>query len=86
MPENVHGCQHGVAGSNAVIYQDLDALKDAVRDCNPNFVDFEASCFDGRYITGDITADYLSQLAVERDQLRGQAESDATEDAAATAD
>ena len=38
------------------------------------------------YITGDITTDYLSHLAVERDQARGEAESDLVEDARATAD
>ena len=59
-------------GADLLIYQDLDALKNAVRTANPALRDFEASCFDGRYITGDITADYLSQLAVVRDELRGE--------------
>jgi amidophosphoribosyltransferase len=44
-------------GADLLIYQDLDALKEAVRAANPALVNFEASCFDGRYITGDITAD-----------------------------
>ncbi len=57
-----------------------------MRDCNPLLSDFEASCFDGKYITGDITPDYLSQLAAERDEARGEAESDLVEDARATAD
>jgi amidophosphoribosyltransferase len=73
-------------GADLLVYQDLDALKEAVRDCNPRLTDFEASCFDGRYITGDITTDYLSQLAVERDQARGQGETDLVEDARAPAD
>jgi amidophosphoribosyltransferase len=73
-------------GADLLVYQELDALKEAVRDGNPLLRDFEASCFDGRYITGDITTDYLSQLASERDQARGQAESDLVEDARATAD
>jgi amidophosphoribosyltransferase len=73
-------------GADLLIYQELDALKDAVRDGNPALRDFEASCFDGRYITGDITTDYLSQLASERDQARGEAEADLVEDARATAD
>ena len=33
--------------------------------------EFEASCFDGKYITGDITADYLSHLA-ERARRRAR--------------
>ena len=61
-------------GADLLIYQDLDALKAAVRDVNPRLRDFEASCFDGKYITGDITADYLSQLAVDRDEARGAAD------------
>src|SRR6478672_13090910 len=73
-------------GADLLIYQELDALKEAVRDGNPQLRDFEASCFDGRYITGDITIDYLSHLASERDQARGEAESDLVEDARATAD
>jgi amidophosphoribosyltransferase len=67
-------------GADLLIYQDLEALKDAVRGINPKLVDFEASCFDGKYITGDITADYLSHLAVERDEARGQAEADLLEE------
>ncbi len=67
-------------GADLLIYQDLDALKEAVRAANPALVNFEASCFDGKYITGDITADYLSQLAFERDELRGQAEADLLEE------
>jgi amidophosphoribosyltransferase len=67
-------------GADLLIYQDLDALKNAVRAANPTLVNFEASCFDGKYITGDITADYLSQLAVERDEARGQAEADLLEE------
>jgi amidophosphoribosyltransferase len=67
-------------GADLLIYQDLEALKEAVRGINPKLVDFEASCFDGKYITGDITADYLSHLAVERGEARGQAEVDLLEE------
>ncbi len=58
-------------GADLLIYQDLDALKNAVRAANPKLTEFEASCFDGKYITGDVTADYLSQLASERHENRG---------------
>ena len=50
-------------GADLLIYQELEALKTAVRAANPRLTEFEASCFDGKYITGDVTADYLSQLA-----------------------
>ena len=59
-------------GADLLIYQELDALKTAVRAAGSRLTEFEASCFDGRYITGDVTADYLSQLAHNRDMLRGE--------------
>ena len=59
-------------GADLLIYQELDALKRAVRGANPRLADFEASCFDGRYVTGDITADYLTALAGDRDERRGE--------------
>ncbi|HEX6138066.1 MAG TPA: amidophosphoribosyltransferase [Casimicrobiaceae bacterium] len=71
-------------GADLLVYQELEALKDAVRDCNPVLRDFEASCFDGRYITGDITPDYLSQLATERGESRGEPEPEFAEDANAS--
>jgi amidophosphoribosyltransferase len=67
-------------GADLLIYQELHALKEAVRAVNPKLVNFEASCFDGKYITGDITADYLSHLASERTEARGQAEADLLEE------
>src|SRR6266508_1382285 len=63
-------------GADLLIYQDLAALKSAVRAANPRIRDFEASCFDGYYVTGDITADYLSHLAAERDEARGEDDGD----------
>ena len=63
-------------GADLLIYQELDALKRAVRGANPRLSDFEASCFDGQYVTGDITADYLSHLADERDEERGNDDPD----------
>ena len=62
--------------ADLLIYQDLDALKAAVRKANPALQEFEASCFDGKYITGDVTPDYLSQLAAVRDVSRGEIDAD----------
>jgi amidophosphoribosyltransferase len=61
-------------GADALIYQDLDALKEAVRRCNPKLTSFETSCFDGNYITGDITTDYLKAIELSRDAARDSAE------------
>src|SRR5688500_14934485 len=60
----------GEIGADALIYQDLEALKDAVRRANPKLTSFETSCFDGVYITGDITSDYLRAIEIQRDTQR----------------
>jgi len=57
-------------GADALIYQDLEGLKDAVRQVNPKLVNFETSCFDGVYVTGDVTADYLHVVETRRDAQR----------------
>ncbi len=57
-------------GADALIYQDLEALKEAVRRCNPKLASFETSCFDGHYITGDITTDYLRAIELARNAAR----------------
>jgi amidophosphoribosyltransferase len=61
-------------GADLLVYQDLDALKNAVRKTNPSLTRFDASCFDGIYVAGDITPEYLAQVAGERDESRGQEE------------
>ncbi len=52
--------------ADALVYQDIDALKRSISDANPALKNFEASCFDGHYITGDISSDYLDRLEVSR--------------------
>lgn len=48
-------------GADALIYQDLAAMKRAVGGLNPCMGGFEASCFDGVYVTGDVsTADFAA--------------------------
>jgi len=53
-------------GADAVIYQDLDALVEAVREGRPAITTFDSSCFDGNYITGDITSEYLAEIESSR--------------------
>ncbi|WP_018149924.1 amidophosphoribosyltransferase [Leeia oryzae] len=53
-------------GADAVIYQDLESLKEAVKAANPANVSFDASCFDGIYTTGDISEEYLAQIENSR--------------------
>jgi amidophosphoribosyltransferase len=61
-------------GADALIYQDLEALKDAVRQANPKLTSFETSCFDGIYVTGDVTTDYLRAIEINRHAARDSAE------------
>ena len=53
-------------GADRLIYQDITDLKDAVREGNPNIAEFDTSCFDGKYITGDVSSDYLDHVENER--------------------
>jgi amidophosphoribosyltransferase len=52
----------GAIGADALIFQELDDLKRAVRDGNPALQGFEASCFDGQYVTGDVSPAYLDRI------------------------
>ncbi len=51
-----------VIGCDALIYQDVDAMKQAVGKINPAVRGFEASCFDGVYVTGDISEAEVNAL------------------------
>jgi amidophosphoribosyltransferase len=54
-------------GADKLVYQDLEDLKAAVRKTNPDIQYFDASCFDGDYITGDITSEYLDEIEAARE-------------------
>jgi amidophosphoribosyltransferase len=53
-------------GADALIYQDVDAMKKVVGALNPAVLGFEASCFDGHYITGDVSSDDFDAIAAQR--------------------
>jgi len=54
-------------GADALFYQDLEDLMHAVQKKGKTHVDrFDASVFDGEYVTGDITAEYLERLELNR--------------------
>ena len=53
-------------GADRLIYQDLDDLKAAVRRAKPSIKKFDCSCFDGIYITGDISPEYLDMIEAAR--------------------
>jgi amidophosphoribosyltransferase len=53
-------------GADQLIYQDVDAMKRVVAALNPRIRGFEASCFDGDYITGDVSAEDLATMQAQR--------------------
>ena len=53
-------------GADALVYQDIESMKQSVRDVAPHLRDFDASCFDGVYVTGDITPQYLDRIEALR--------------------
>ncbi|MDR1889484.1 MAG: amidophosphoribosyltransferase [Zoogloeaceae bacterium] len=53
-------------GADALVYQDLEALEAAISALSPRLSTFDASCFNGRYITGDVTAEYLNAVEARR--------------------
>ncbi|MDP3610719.1 MAG: amidophosphoribosyltransferase, partial [Rubrivivax sp.] len=53
-------------GADQLIYQDVDAMKRVVGALNPKIKGFEASCFDGHYITGDVTAEDFATMQAQR--------------------
>ncbi|RCX11608.1 amidophosphoribosyltransferase [Extensimonas vulgaris] len=49
-----------IIGCDALIYQDVDGMKKAIGALNPAIAAFEASCFDGVYVTGDVTPETIA--------------------------
>jgi amidophosphoribosyltransferase len=63
--------------ADALVYQDIDALKRSISDVNPALTNFEASCFDGIYVTGDVSQAYLDRLEFARNNPKAPGEEDA---------
>jgi amidophosphoribosyltransferase len=60
-----------IIGADWLIYQDLGDLVQAVQHHDAAVTEFDASCFSGEYVTGDVTPEYLARLERERsDQAR----------------
>ncbi len=55
-----------IIGADWLIYQELDALIQAVHHENAEIEGFDSSCFSGEYVTGDISQNYLNELELER--------------------
>jgi amidophosphoribosyltransferase len=60
-------------GADRLIYQDLHGLIRSVRHDNSAITEFDASCFSGEYVTGDVTDEYLQDLEERRNDGAKQA-------------
>ena len=62
-----------IIGADRLIFQDLEDLIDAVRKLGKSRVKhFDTSVFDGRYVTGDVSDQYLEQLQLLRSDTARQ--------------
>jgi amidophosphoribosyltransferase len=55
-----------IIGCDALIYQDVDGMKKAIGALGKNLAGFDASPFDGVYVTGDISSDDIARLNENR--------------------
>jgi amidophosphoribosyltransferase len=55
-----------IIGCDALIYQDVDAMKSAIGTLNTAIKGFDASCFDGIYVTGDVGVADIARLSGAR--------------------
>lgn len=68
-------------GADWLLYQDLADLVESAHEGNPHITGFDCSVFNGEYITGDITPQYLERLEkVRNDKNKAKVESDVNED------
>ncbi len=55
-----------IIGCDALIYQEVEGMKKAIGSLNPKLDGFDASCFDGVYVTGDITPADIERMGASR--------------------
>jgi amidophosphoribosyltransferase len=80
MPTSAELVAHGrtteeirqIIGCDALIYQDVDAMKRVVGKLNPAIKGFEASCFDGVYVTGDVSVEDFAAIQSQRLSQKGE--------------
>ena len=53
-------------GADWLVYQDLEDLIDCAKEGNKEIKNFETSIFDGNYVCGSVTKEYLTNLESER--------------------
>lgn len=61
-----------VLGADGLLYQTVEDLVAVGKELNPSIKRFEASCFDGTYVTGGIDEEYLLKLEEQGRGKRGK--------------
>ncbi|KAJ2907985.1 amidophosphoribosyltransferase [Coemansia aciculifera] len=59
-------------GADMVFFQDLGDLIASCREFNPRIAAFDTSVFDGKYVTSDVTPEYLHKLEMRRNDAAKQ--------------
>jgi amidophosphoribosyltransferase len=68
-------------GSDKLFYQTLEDLIDSTLGVQKTIQQFDSSCFNGKYITGDITTEYLEKLHQQRnDSAKSKREMEDSDD------
>jgi len=68
-------------GSDKLFYQTLEDLIDSTLGVQKTIQQFDSSCFNGEYITGDITTEYLEKLHQQRnDSAKSKREMEDSDD------
>lgn len=57
-------------GADWLVYQDLDDLIECAKEGNEHIEAFDCSVFNGEYVTGDISEEYLERLEKARSDIK----------------
>ena len=68
-------------GADKLVYQNLEDLISSVIDGTTSIKNFDSSCFNGDYVTGDVSKSYLNKLdKIRNDAAKKKKKSDINED------
>ncbi len=67
-----------IIGADRIFYQNLPDLILSAQEGNPEIKSFDASCFDGKYVTGDVDEAFLKKVESFRSSNRDTTENPVT--------
>ncbi len=74
-------------GADWMLYQDLDDLKASITKFNGQIDDFDTCVFNGKYVTGTVSDDYLARIDAKRnDDAKASADSKQSDESNESAD